>query len=151
MMPSFGNQAWYLISLSFKVVEWNKKSKRGIHGNLINRVIPSLLYMIGLLGTSNCLVWGIDEWPFTHHFRPEKPTKMTKNTQKWPYNVTNILGMCFCVFQVQMDWKRVKREQNGAWMGSRSKTGTLPDRLNTFFEEKWRKRQKAYVEVNLRM
>ena len=44
-------------------------------------LILSLLYMIGLLGTSNSLVWGIDECVNTHHFTPIKDTKMTKNTQ----------------------------------------------------------------------
>ena len=71
-------------------------------------MILSLLHMIGLLGTSNSLVWGIDECVNTHHLIP---IFRHKNDQKHP-NVPNytadILGVCFYVFQVQRIENRAK-------------------------------------------
>ena len=63
---------YFVLSLNF--LHQIKNSKRGILGILL---ILSLLYMIGLLGTFNSLVWGIDECLNTHHFIPIIDTKMT--------------------------------------------------------------------------
>ena len=41
-----------------------------------------LSFLKRLLGTSNSLVWGIDECLNTHHFCSSYTTKTTKNTQE---------------------------------------------------------------------
>ena len=92
----FENQACYLFLFYFKFRALNKKSKRGILGILL---IISLLHMIGLLGTSNSLVWGIDECVNTHHFFHIWATETVKNTLKSLKMYKNIIWLCFYKFQ----------------------------------------------------
>ena len=55
-----------------------------------------------LLGTSNSLVWGIDECSNTHHFLSYLNCKTNKNTQKCIKNTKNISGLCFMCFRCNM-------------------------------------------------
>ena len=87
------------------------------------------------------LEWG---WYVSHYtYRlPYLTNQNDQKHQKWPYNVTNILGKCFCVFQVQTDWKQGKSEQNGAWMGIGAKW-SITGSTRHIFDESWRKFKKS--------
>ena len=132
--------------LSFKFVEWNKKSKRGILGNIKNLVIPSLLYMIGLLGTSNSSVWGI--W-YVSFYTYLLPILDRKNDQKHPNRtnyIANILGLCFMSF-------RYKRIENGAkmvifwWVVMTFSRVSRPRRSQKYFRSTLLERARNY-EIN---
>ena len=81
--------------------------------------------MIGLLGTSNSLVWGIDECVNTHHFIPIKDTKMTKNTQIYCRYPWFCVFMCFRykglkTWQIwtkpSLEWKRAQKAEAGKYI-----------------------------------
>lgn len=82
------------------------------------------LHQINYVYPENVCV-NFDEWPFTHHFKPEKATKMTKNTQKDHIILQILLECVFMCFKykrienkakvdkTELEWEK---EQNGAFL-----------------------------------